>query len=104
MLNLCPKVATFVISSELHKGVFLAEHIITAMKAPVVQTPKEAPLRTWLAGTALPSLDELADSCHVVAEEAGKVFAICTSPNNDACEPDEDFSSYYGQPIYVCSM
>ena len=29
---------------------------------------------------------------------------ICASAHGADCEPDEDFSAYYGQPIYVCEM
>ena len=53
---------------------------------------------------ALPTLDELANACCLVADakDAGKSWAICTSPADDTCTVDADFSDFYGAPVYVC--
>jgi hypothetical protein len=56
----------------------------------------------WLAGTPLPTLEALHDSCVMVAEAGMKSWFICASPSAESCEPDEDFSAYYGQPVYLC--
>jgi|EP00966_Prymnesium_polylepis_P238458 hypothetical protein len=36
----------------------------------------------WLAGTRLPSWDELADSCHLIAEG----FFLCSTPTDKGCQ------------------
>jgi len=53
----------------------------------------------WLAGTRLPSWDELADSCHLIAEG----FFLCSTPTDKGCQADEDFSAYYSKPVYICA-
>ena len=62
--------------------------------------------RMWLAGAVLPPLEELAQSCFHIADAqhaSGRAWFLCASPQS-GCEPDEDFSAYYGQPVYVCEM
>ena len=29
-------------------------------------------------------------------------LVLCATPINDDCQPDETFSEYYGQDVYVC--
>lgn len=64
----------------------------------------------WLAGQPLPSLAELEDSCSMVAADGldnGRRLFLCTKPANVGvydCEPDAEFSAYYGQTVYVCEM
>jgi len=60
------------------------------------------PHMAWLAGKPLPSLGELAESCYLVAEEGAKSWFICASATGD-CSADEEFSAYYGQPVYICA-
>lgn len=62
----------------------------------------------WLAGGKLPSIEELMDGCYLVAESAwhpaqeDQSFFLCATPSDDHCQPDEDFSAYYDQPVYLC--
>merc|ERR1712166_1153799 len=58
----------------------------------------------WKAGTTLPSLDELTKQCAIIGEELGREYVLCTAPVHDWCDPDEEFSAHYGQPVYVCRM
>lgn len=58
----------------------------------------------WRAGTPLPSLTDLVQACHLVAEDAnGKSWFLCAQPDG-ACTPDEDFTAHYGQPVFVCRV
>ena len=29
---------------------------------------------------------------------------LCASPISKQCSPDDEFSAYYGAPVYVCSV
>jgi hypothetical protein len=60
------------------------------------------PHMAWLAGKPLPTLGQLAESCVLIAEEERKSWFICTSAAGD-CSADEEFSDYYGQPVYICA-
>lgn len=57
----------------------------------------------WNAGMALPTLEELERACVVVTTAASeRQLLLCSAPSNGVCTPDEEFSDYYGQPVYVC--
>jgi len=63
-----------------------------------------SPRRDWLAGRPLPTMEELADACVPIASGPNGSWAMCSTPKDASCEPDELFSDYYGQPVYVCPM
>jgi len=71
---------------------------------------KPTEYKDWLAGRPLPSLEELADSCVLVASGPNGHWAMCLTPGaqggkfDSSCEPDETFSAYYEQPIYICPV
>ena len=50
----------------------------------------------------LPSLVELENACHFVWIRAGWKEYLCKRPSSPDCRENEAFSSYYGEPIYVC--
>ena len=84
--------------------------------------------KMWLAGASLPSVDELVQGCFKIAEDAAgcaphlfyyshffsltlsrvrtrsRMWFICANASGKDCEADEDFSAWYGRPIYVCEM
>merc|ERR550514_1501694 len=64
-------------------------------------------VQTFVAGAALPTWDELADACVIVAENAnGGLVHICAQPSSDDkvdCSEDYDFSDYYGRPVFLCT-
>ena len=31
-------------------------------------------------------------------------YVLCTTPLHAGCDKDEDFSTHYGQPVYVCKI
>ena len=55
----------------------------------------------------LPSLEELQQTCHLVGNHQGKHVFLCADAGQDAelsgCAISDDFSTYYGQPVYVCA-
>ena len=76
------------------------------MPTSLAARSSDGPALRWHAGMALPTLDELANACCLVADEkdTGKGWAICTSPADDTCTVDADFSDFYGAPVYVCQV
>jgi len=58
----------------------------------------------WKSGTKLPTLEDLQDTCHMVADgSAYNLFLCLTPPSGDSdCQQDDNFSAYYGQPVYLC--
>jgi len=55
------------------------------------------------ARTPLPSLEQLKSSCHFVGTRSGWREWICTLPSQEMeCKVNEDFTTYYGEPIYIC--
>jgi len=62
------------------------------------------PAFEWLAGAALPSLEELQDACVQIANSDGRYLFLCATPEAGTCDEDEIFSDYYGQPMYVCQL
>ena len=53
---------------------------------------------------ALPTLDELRDSCYLVGEGGVCNLFLCPAPHvdEDDCHENEVFSAHYGQPMYLC--
>ena len=41
---------------------------------------------------------------HHVLSLCRREYVLCTAPVHDQCDPDEEFSAHYGQPVYVCRM
>merc|ERR1712093_570025 len=58
----------------------------------------------WHAGMPLPSLEQLKNQCTIIGEELGRQCVLCTTPLHAGCDKDEDFSTHYGQPVYVCKI
>ena len=58
----------------------------------------------WKSGTKLPTLEDLQDTCHMVADgSAYNLFLCLTPPSGDSdCQHSENFSAHYGQPVYLC--
>ena len=79
----------------------------------------------------LPSLEQLKNQCTIIGEELGCAapplprataetatayctgslasthrhqYVLCATPLHAGCDKDEDFSSHYGQPVYVCKI
>ena len=75
----------------------------TASVASMKQELMAAP-RGWRAGAALPSFEDLTNACHCVAQEADKTWFLCAKALSPDCIPDEDFTDYYGQPVYLCAL
>jgi len=50
----------------------------------------------------LPSLVELDASCHFVGTRSGWAEYLCSRPTSPDCKKNDDFSAYYGKPIYLC--
>jgi hypothetical protein len=55
----------------------------------------------------LPTLASLRDSCHLIGQHNGHHMYLCASPQpSDGalsnCGLSNDFTKYYGSPIYVC--
>jgi len=71
-------------------------------RAATVSVPRE--YKDWLAGRPLPTIDELSDACVLIASGPNGHWAVCTTANDEACEPDEIFTAYYGQPVFVCPV
>lgn len=69
-----------------------------AWQAPV------SPAAEWMAGLALPSLEELQRACVLVTTaSSAHDLVLCANPTGaDMCIEDEDFSEYYGVPVFVC--
>jgi len=85
------------ISSQL-VGIDAASRLVGASTAAVDD---------WKAGLALPSLDELHSACVLVSTPASaRQLFLCTAPSSAACAVtcgiDEEFSDYYGEPVYLC--
>ena len=113
--------AAYLLSANVKSAYFLATHVKASLDyiaaQPDLSQPVEAPTKIehmipsgmqWMAGMELPSLDELMDGCHLVAETAwhpgaeDKSYFLCANPGDEHCQPDEDFSAYYGSPVYLC--
>jgi len=81
---------------------------VTSMVAPsLIRAAAASPrpqYKEWLTGRPLPTTDELAKGCVLIASSPLGHWAMCSTPKDSTCEPDEVFSDYYGQPIYVCAM
>jgi len=60
--------------------------------------------KDWLAGRPLPTMDELADACVLIATGPHGTWSLCSTPSDPTCEPDDIFSAHYGQPVYICPM
>lgn len=75
----------------------------TASVASMEKELMAAP-RGWRAGAALPSFEDLTNACHCVAQEADKTWFLCAKALSPDCIPDEDFTDYYGQPVYLCAL
>jgi hypothetical protein len=58
--------------------------------------------KDWLAGRPLPTMDELADACVIIATGPHGSWSLCSTPSDSACEPDDTFSAHYGQPVFIC--
>jgi len=56
----------------------------------------------WRSGQPLPSLESLLNGCYCVGKEDQHAWYLCATPMSEHCEPDEDFSAFYGRPVYVC--
>ena len=55
----------------------------------------------------LPPLAELRQSCHPIGEYEGRLMYLCGSDqpidgNLTECEQSNDFSKFYGTPVYLC--
>jgi len=55
----------------------------------------------WLAGTSLPSLEELQTACVPIARSEELNLYLCATPSG-TCDEDGDLSDFYGQSVYVC--
>lgn len=81
---------------------------VTSMVAPsLIRAAAASPrpqYKEWLTGRPLPTTDELAEGCVLIASGPLGHWAMCSTPKDSTCEPDEVFSDYYGQPIYVCAL
>jgi hypothetical protein len=91
---------------------FLAGAILTyyisAKVARVVASradPSRPQSTLQLPGQPLPSLESLLNGCYcVVRKEDQHAWYLCATPMGEHCEPDEDFSAFYGRPVYVCRV
>ena len=81
---------------------------VTSMVAPsLIRAAAASPrpqYKEWLTGRPLPTTAELAEACVLIASGPLGHWAMCSTPKDSTCEPDEVFSDYYGQPIYVCAL
>ena len=60
--------------------------------------------KDFLAGRPLPTIEELSDACVLIASGSHGDWSLCSMPKGPSCEPDDVFTAYYGQPVYVCRM
>jgi hypothetical protein len=55
----------------------------------------------------LPTLEQLDDACHLIGTQDGRQKYLCKDgPAKSSftdCEVSDDFSTYYGDQIYVCT-
>ena len=108
LLLLAGIVATFLVSRMVMELV-TSVHLSNSQDRILHSSTK--PSLSWFVnlGEPLPTLDEIQDSCVYIAREAqyGNWY-LCTDPTTGSlqstCEPDEGFSSYYGQPVFVCQL
>jgi len=82
---------------------------VTAMVAPALSsatvTRPDYQFKEWLKYTdELPTIDDLTGACVLIASGPYGQWAMCSTPKDPTCKADEEFSQYYGQPIYVCAM
>lgn len=68
-------------------------------------------VRAWLAGRKMPSLEELTYGCFRIAGRESHPppggsydWFLCATAQGPACEPDDEFSAYYGRKVYVCAL
>lgn len=104
--------ASYLVSATGGLGLGLAGGVATAGGAGRVAAPPEprAGMMEWMAGAPLPTLDELRESCWMIGNDGlrdGRRKFLCFEPTNAGaydCEADEEFSDFYGLPVYVCEM
>ena len=82
---------------------------VTAMVAPALSsatvTRPDYQFKEWLKYTdELPTINDLTGACVLIASGPHGHWAMCSTPKDPTCKADEEFSQYYGQPIYVCAM
>jgi len=94
-------------------SIFFAAVLSGSLAAHAIQNqmlrraPPRANFFEWMAGSALPSLDELQTACVPIAMGDGRDLFLCAEESlfpAGACGEDEEFSEYYGQPVYVCHL
>jgi len=63
----------------------------------------------------LPAVEELRGACHLIGKRGGEYCSICTMTDQTrdweqstfddslgSCEISDEFSKYYGEPIFIC--
>ena len=83
--------------------------VVAAMVAPALSsatvTRPDYQFKEWLKYTdELPTINDLTGACVLIASGPHGHWAMCSTPKDPTCKADEEFSQYYGQPIYVCAM
>ena len=97
-------------------AVYLVFAFVWHVIRPKLMRPKDAhpqeqaPGATfgWLQAdmrVPLPPLAELADACHLIGTDKGEPVFLCATAQRDGfggCARSDDFSTFYGQSVYVC--
>jgi hypothetical protein len=106
LLLLAGLVATVALSRLVASVIHFGGRVDTDARgsAPLTTADAAFEIKDWMAGRPLPTLEELKQSCVLIAEGSGGPWSMCVAPFDETCEPDETFSEHYGEPVYVCQL